>query len=110
MAKKKSLRIYALYDGEGGPTAMSEWYGRYTKTIYHVVAYSIRQAILLAARREWSTGGPGMIEYSDSSQKWFHNDGTSDYHKRVNVSAARNIPKEEVQRALSGESAEDAEE
>ena len=79
-ARKKHLKVYRLYDGPDGPSVQSKWYARISKTIYHVAAYSARQAILLAARMEWSAGGKaGLLEYSDHTQQWFRADGSASW-------------------------------
>ena len=81
MPTKKRLKVYKLYDGPTGPTAQSKHYTLISKNVYHVAAFSVKQAVLLAARREWSTRGrPGLLEYSDASQKWYRADGTASWH------------------------------
>ena len=49
-AKVKS-KIYELYDGPRGVTEYSRWYGKFTKVIYRVRAYSCAQAKYLCNER-----------------------------------------------------------
>ncbi|HEY2376420.1 MAG TPA: hypothetical protein VGH98_10650 [Gemmatimonadaceae bacterium] len=76
----KKLKIYELYIGPSGPSPHSKYYGQYNKTLYHVAASSVKQAISLAAKQSWSNGtGPGLVEWSDGSQKFFRADGSAQW-------------------------------
>jgi hypothetical protein len=89
MATNKALRIYKLYERPGGPSPSQDNYGRPMKTIYHVAAASVKQAVLLAARKEWSKdGGPGLVEYADNDGQWHRADGSTSWsqsylHKQI---------------------------
>jgi len=72
---KKQLKIYELYSGY---STMSINYLP-TKQMWRVVAYSVKQAIYLAANGEWREDGKGIgiVEYSDraSDEKFICDDG-----------------------------------
>lgn len=54
MPKQKKMKNYELCDGPKGVTAQSCYYGKYSRRVYYVRAYSIKQAYLLAGTRVWS--------------------------------------------------------
>ena len=58
----KEVKIYTLYDGPRGPSPKSVYYGRFSKTIYHTAAVSIKQAVYLTAKNIWYEGNTGIIE------------------------------------------------
>lgn len=86
MATKKKPKVYELYWGMGGPTNRSVMYDRWNKRVTHVSAYSLPQALYLAARSVWfdaevsSAGGVGVVADRDGWQsrpgrEWRVHDG-----------------------------------
>lgn len=104
----RPLKVYALYDGPDGPSAQSKWYGRYSKNLYHVAAYSIKQAVFVVAHDEWSTGGVGILEYSDATQQWFGPDKRPRMYAVLKVGAAREISQAEIDAVLAAGPDDDA--
>jgi hypothetical protein len=70
-------KIYRLFDaGFGKVTCYTNYYGQFSKTIYHVAANSVRQAYLLAGRLDWldpDASDVGVLEvqmYKDGYHRW----------------------------------------
>lgn len=62
MPKHKSL--YVLFDDGNKPTTNSQYYGRGSKVMWQVVAYSAKQAVYLAHnRQDYKPGGVGIVAY-----------------------------------------------
>jgi hypothetical protein len=72
-------KVYELYMSPSGPSHLSKWYSAFTKQMWHVAAYSVKQAIFLCARGEWYQGGTGILAYKVSNNNgkcWRRWDGT----------------------------------
>ena len=68
------IKIYALYKGDGGSTisANSTYYYGYSRTVYHVIAFTVKQAVYLAAKSKWTDGKrPGVVEMAKGGDDLF---------------------------------------
>ena len=53
-AKKRTKRIYELYDGPKVFSPQSKYYGQYSKNIYRVRAVSLKQAMYLLYQDQYA--------------------------------------------------------
>lgn len=78
---KRKPKMYELFEGWNGPTVKSEVYGGSNKTIYRVAAYSVKQAVFLAAHRKWFDGWVGLYElYDGNTWDFFYPEGVTYRH------------------------------
>ena len=81
MATTKTRRIYELYSGPNGPTPRTIEYNSMNKTVWHVAAVSVKQAVFLAAKNIWfdKPGGVGIVAHTHcaSDAQWTRHDGTN---------------------------------
>ncbi len=83
---KKPIKIYSLFDSYSGLTCYSRHYAAPYKTMWHVAAYSIKQAYYLAGNDVWvsESADTGIVEHHNGQDatQWRYWDGTKDWSAR----------------------------